>query len=127
MNKKQRSESVFSFLKVEDIENSSLQLLGSGKFKTPRCHDMTIPILIFSNAKVINIQLLSDANVSAYLHCAICKKDASNFYDWLLSVDTERNLVVSEEDDAIILKIRITAFHDVKFFDINFSILSFFL
>ena len=124
MNKRQRSESIFSFLNIEDVKNSSLQLIGSGKFKTPRCHDMTIPILILSSAKVINIQLLSDANVSASLSCAICKKDAYDFYEWLLSIDTERNLMVSEEHDAIILKIRITSFDDVNFIDKNLSPMS---
>lgn len=124
MNKRQKSESIFSFLKIEGVKNSSLQLIGSGKFKTPRCHDMTIPILILSNAKVMNIQILSDANVSALLSCAICKKDACNFYEWLLSIDTERNLVVSEEDDAIILKLRITSFDDVNFLDKSLSPMS---
>jgi hypothetical protein len=124
MNKRQKCESVFSVLKIEDINNSSFQLLGSGKFKTPRCHDMTIPILIVSKARVMSIQLLSDANVSASLSCAICKKDAWSFYEWLLSVDTERNLMVHEEDDAVILKIRITSFDDVTFRDNNVSSMS---
>lgn len=117
MNKREGSDSIFSFLKIEDIENSSLQLIGSGKYKTPRCRDMTIPILILSKAKVKNIQLLSDSNVSAYLSCAISKKDVCIFYQWLLSVDADKNLMTSEEDDAIILKIRVISFNAVNFFD----------
>jgi hypothetical protein len=124
MNKRQRSEYIFSFLKIEDVKKSSLQLIGSGKFKTPRCHDMTIPILILSKAKVINIQLLPDANVSALLSCAICKKHACSFYEWLVSIDKNKNLAISEEDDAIILKIRITSFDDVRFLDKNLSPMS---
>lgn len=121
MSKRQKHESIFSFLKIENIENNCLQLIGSGKFKTPRCHDMTIPILLLSNAKVTNIQFLSDANISASLSCALRKKDASNFYQWLLSVDVDKSLMISEEDDAIILKIRITSFDDVHFVNRNGS------
>ena len=117
--KRQRSESDFTHVELSDVTESCFQLVGSGKFLTPRCRDMSVPILVISDVVVGSVESLErgDSKVSAVILCTVEETRAQGFLRWLRDIDADRECKVLVDDEKLALKVRIMANDNVMLFD----------
>lgn len=112
------SSRIFSIIHAENIEQSTFQLVGRGKFKTPRCNDMSIPIVVTPEMRVNCIESFKDKIV---VSCSTAfKKSFRGMSDWLASLnDTLECNTIVEHGDAFFMKFKVASLQELYITDMD--------
>jgi len=117
------SSRIFSIIHAEHIEQSTFQLVGTGKFKTPRCNDMTIPIVLTPEMRVNSIESFKEKIV---ISCSTKFKNSfRGMSEWLASLnDTLTCNTIVAHGDVFLMKFKVSSLQELHITDMHGVILS---